>query len=250
MTLVLDVGNTALKWRVHHEQGRTQGDCLHHRRWREVVEGLRLDWNESVDRVWVASVAGRAADAELAGLLETAFGVRPDFYYSQERDEGITNAYSEPRRLGVDRWLAMLEAWHRVGDAVIVDCGSALTLDAVASSGTHQGGYIVPGLGMLRESLAAGTAEVQVGDEDPARAMAAGRSTAEGVRHGILRMTVAFIRDGVVELRRGLADTCRVFLTGGDAHHIAPLLDLEAELAPELVLDGLERVMRRRDHGG
>ena len=141
MTLVLDVGNTALKWRVHHEQGRTQGDCLHYRRWREVVEGLRLDWSESVDRVWVASVAGRAADAELTGLLETAFGVRPDFYYSQERDEGITNAYSEPRRLGVDRWLAMVEAWHRVGDAVIVDCGSALTLDAVAGSGEPGCGY-------------------------------------------------------------------------------------------------------------
>lgn len=250
MTLVLDIGNTALKWRVHHEHGNTQGDCLHGRCWRDVVEGLHAEWGEFVDRIWVASVAGRAADEEVAGLLEATFGLVPDFYYSRGRDQGITNAYAEPRRLGVDRWLAMLEAWHRVGDAVIVDCGSALTLDAVDGSGAHQGGYIVPGLGMLRESLAAGTAEVQVGDEDPARALAPGRNTAEGVRHGILRMTVAFIRDGVVELRRGLADTCRVFLTGGDAHHIAPLLDLEVELAPELVLDGLERVMRRRDHGG
>jgi type III pantothenate kinase len=220
MTLVLDIGNTVLKWRVHHEGGTTQGDCLHDRRWRDVVETLRANWGESVDRIWVAS------------------------------DAGITNAYSESRRLGVDRWLAMLEAWNRVGDAVIVDCGSALTLDAVDASGMHQGGYIVPGLGMLRQSLAAGTAEVQVAEDDPARALAPGPSTAEGVRHGILRMTVAFIRDGVVELRRGLADTCRVFLTGGDAHYIAPLLDLEAEVAPELVLDGLERVMRRRGHGG
>ncbi len=250
MTLVLDIGNTALKWRVHHGGGRTQGDCLHYRRWRDVVENLHADWGGSVDRIWVASVAGRAADAELGELLESVFGLRPDFYYSLEQDAGITNAYSEPRRLGVDRWLAMLEAWHRVGNAVIVDCGSALTLDAVDRSGMHQGGYIVPGLAMLRESLAAGTAEVQVDEEDPARALAPGRNTVEGVRRGILRMTAAFIRDGVVELRRGLADTCRVFLTGGDAHHIAPLLDLEAELAPELVLDGLERVMRRRRHGG
>lgn len=250
MTLVLDIGNTVLKWRVHHEGGTTQGDCLHDRRWCDVVETLKVNWGESVDRIWVASVAGRAADAELAALLEKVFGTRPAFYYSRDEDGGITNAYSESRRLGVDRWLAMLEAWNRVGDAVIVDCGSALTLDAVDASGMHQGGYIVPGLGMLRQSLAAGTAEVQVAEDDPARALAPGRNTAEGVRHGILRMTVAFIRDGVVELRRGLADTCRVFLTGGDAHYIAPLLDLEAEVAPELVLDGLERVMRRRGHGG
>jgi type III pantothenate kinase len=249
MTLVLDIGNTALKWRVYHEGGVTQGDCLHGRAWDEVIGALRVDWGAAVDRIWVASVAGRAADAELSALLERAFALRPDFYYSVAAESGLTNAYAEAHRLGVDRWLAMLEGWHRSGPCVVVDCGSALTLDAVDASGNHRGGYIVPGLGMLRESLAAGTAEVQV-PEDRVTALAPGQSTAEGVRHGILRMTVAFIRDGVLELRRSLADTCTVFLTGGDAEHIAPLLDMEAELAPDLVLDGLERVMRRQGKGG
>lgn len=249
MTLVLDVGNTALKWRLRLGERVVQGGGMHQRAWRDVVARLRLDCSDAVERIWVASVAGREADAELDRLLEDAFGVRPAFYYSVASEAGITNAYQEPERLGVDRWLAMLEAWHCVGAAIIVDCGSALTLDAVDSQGRHQGGYIVPGLGMLRESLASGTAEVQVG-EDGSAALAPGRSTSEGVRHGILRMTVAFIRDAVVELRGGVSDTCRVFLTGGDAHRVAPVLDMAAELAPDLVLDGLERVMRRRENGG
>lgn len=249
MILVLDIGNTALKWRLRAGDQVVQGGGMHRRAWRDVVSRLRGECDQAVEHLWVASVAGREADAELRRLLEEAFGIVPLFYYSTASEAGITNAYQEPERLGVDRWLAMVEAWHCVGAAIIVDCGSALTLDAVDAEGRHQGGYIVPGLGMLRESLASGTAEVQVAEQGRA-ALAPGRSTSEGVRHGILRMTVAFIRDAVVELREGVSDTCRVYLTGGDAHRVAPVLDMAAELAPDLVLDGLERVMRRRANGG
>lgn len=249
MTLILDIGNTALKWRLRSGNDARQGGSMHGRDWAGVVRGLEDICGDDVGDVWVASVAGEAADARLAALLGEAFGVAPSFYYSTAMEGGVHNAYEAPRRLGVDRWLAMIETWHRVGAAIVVDCGSALTLDAVDAAGRHLGGYIVPGLGMLRESLAAGTAEVQVA-EDSRAALMPGRSTAEGVRHGILRMTVAFIEDAVVELREGVSDTCRVFITGGDAQRVATVLALEAEVAPDLVLDGLERVMSGRFDGG
>lgn len=249
MTLILDIGNTAMKWRLRSGIDVRQGGSMHGRDWAGVVQGLRSSCGATVGDIKVASVAGEAADARLATLLGDAFGVAPRFYYSQAREGAVTNAYQQPRRLGVDRWLAMIETWHRAGGSVVVDCGSALTLDAVNAEGRHLGGYIVPGLGMLRESLAAGTAEVQVA-EDSRAALAPGRSTAEGVRHGILKMTTAFIEQAVVELRRGVSDTCKVFITGGDAHRVAAVLDMEAELAPDLVLDGLERVMAGRLDGG
>lgn len=244
MTLVLDIGNTALKWRLHHTNGVTQGEFLHERAWASVIRELGIRATEPVRQVWIASVAGRQADEQVAREVEANVGVAPTFYYSQPRVQGLVNAYAAPQRLGVDRWLAMLESWQCRGASIVVDCGSALTLDAVDASGHHLGGYIVPGLAMLHESLAASTAEVQV-RENRETALAPGRSTAEGVHRGVLRMTVAFIQDGVVELRRGLADTCEVVLTGGDASHLLPVLDMEAELAPDLVLDGLERVMGR-----
>lgn len=249
MTLILDIGNTAMKWRMRRGNDARQGGSMHGRDWPAVVDGLASVCGAEVGPVWVASVAGQQADEELAGLLAGTFGTRPRFYYSTAEEAGLVNAYEEPRRLGVDRWLALIETWHRCGASIVVDCGSALTLDAVAADGRHLGGYIVPGLEMLRESLAAGTAEVKVA-EDSQAALAPGRSTAEGVRHGILRMTVAFIRDAVVELQQGVSDTCKVFITGGDAQRVAPVLALEAELAPDLVLDGLERVMAGRSHGG
>ena len=69
-----------------------------------------------------------------------------------------------------------------------------------------------------------------------------GRSTSEGVRHGVLRMTVSFITDALVALREGLPDTAPVLLTGGDAARVAQLLSFPVILAPDLVLDGLARV--------
>lgn len=244
MRLLLDIGNTAMKWRCRDGDQVQQGDAVHGRDWLQLVRSEAIPWSE-VSRIDVASVAGRDADQQLARAIASRTPVTPAFYYSCAADCGVRNAYQEPARLGVDRWLAVIEAWHRYGPAIIVDFGSALTLDAVDSAGLHRGGYIVPGLGMLERSLIQGTGSVRVSAEPAPDSLAPGCSTSEGVRHGILRMTVAFVTDAVVALREGLPDTAPVLLTGGDAARVAALLPWRAELAPDLVLDGLERVTAR-----
>ncbi|MEE4249205.1 MAG: type III pantothenate kinase [Alcanivoracaceae bacterium] len=239
--LFIDVGNTALKWRWVEAGVVRQGEAVHHRDWGALPSVMNIDW-QKLRRVEVASVAGREADACLAATLTAISPVAPRFYYSCAADAGVINAYSEPSRLGVDRWLAVIEGWNRYGSALIVDCGSALTLDAVDADGVHKGGYIVPGLGMLERSLVSGTGSVRLDDVATDDSIAPGRSTSEGVRRGVLRMTISFIADAVVALREGLPDTAPVLVTGGDAARVARLLPIPAILAPDLVLDGLERV--------
>ncbi len=239
--LYLDIGNTAMKWRYYEDGAVLQGDAVHRRDWSCLQQIEAIDW-PALERIEVASVAGREADPLLAAAIESLGEVRPRFYYSCASDAGIVNAYSEPQRLGVDRWLAVIEAWHRYGAAIIVDCGSALTLDAVTAEGRHLGGYIVPGLAMLERSLIQGTGSVRVDDASAEDSLRPGCSTSEGVKNGIMRMTVAFITDAVVALRQGLPDTAPVLLTGGDAARVARVLPIATELAPDLVLDGLERV--------
>jgi type III pantothenate kinase len=239
--LFLDIGNTALKWRYYADSVVSQGDAVHRRDWSCLQQIEVIDWG-GLDRIEVASVAGREADSVLAAAIKELGRVQPRFYYSCAKDAGIVNAYREPHRLGVDRWLAAIEAWHLYGAAIIVDCGSALTLDAVTTEGEHLGGYIVPGLAMLERSLIQGTGSVRVDNPVLEDSLAPGRSTSEGVRNGIMRMTVAFITDAVVALRQGLPDTAPVLLTGGDAARVARVLPIATELAPDLVLDGLERV--------
>lgn len=241
MQLFLDIGNTALKWRWRHGEISLHGGCAHHRDWTKqlVALGAALPGVPAV--VTVASVAGREADEYLRLALREAFGSAPRFYYSPSADAGVRNAYVQPERLGVDRWLAMVEAWHRSGASIIIDCGSALTLDLVGADGVHAGGYIVPGLRMLENSLVAGTGSISL-DHAGERVMGAGKSTAACVQNGVLRMSVSFITDAVVALQNSVQDTCSIFITGGDANTLLPFLDFAVILSPDLVLDGLERV--------
>lgn len=239
MKLFVDVGNTFMKWRMREGDRVRQGSRAHERDWPALARELSSVATEVPREIHIASVAGPEGDRLLRERLTERFGREPAFYYSEAQACGVRNAYSQARRLGVDRWLAVIEAWHRHGEAIVIDCGSAVTVDAVAGA-RHLGGYIVPGLAMLRGGLLQNTADVHV-SAVRTPSLAPGSSTTEGVENGILLMSVAFITRAVVELRRSLPDTCSVLLTGGDAPALMPWLDEAPVHVPDLVLDGLER---------
>ena len=198
---------------------------------------------EPLAQCLVASVAGREADAALAEALLEGLGVQPVFYYSPAEDGGVINAYAQPERLGVDRWLALVEAWQRTGKAaIVVDCGSALTIDVVDGAGRHGGGYIVPGLRMLESSLLSRTASVRFDEATAWTSLGPGDSTMACVHNGTMLMTVAFIKETVVALQNLVQDTCPVFVTGGDAMYVMAWLPDDFHHLPDMVLDGLERV--------
>lgn len=240
MRLLIDLGNTALKWRL---AGTVRGGSLvHKKRWPDLVARLQEALSgEDIESLNIASVAGPEAQTQLEPALERAFGASVNFIVSGVSALGVHNAYVQPERLGVDRWLAVVESWHRFGASIVIDAGSALTVDAVAGDGHHLGGYIVPGLCMLRNSLDAGTGSVRV-DAVLEHRMTPGVSTGECVNHGTLLMAAAFVREAVVASRRTLPDTCPIIMTGGDAPVLAPRLGFATELVPDLVLDGLERI--------
>ncbi|MCG8436693.1 MAG: type III pantothenate kinase [Pseudomonadales bacterium] len=242
MKLFIDIGNTAMKWRYRRSGSVVQGGCRHGRDWRSVVATLLAGapGEGGLTSIWVASVAGREADAEVAGLLQVATGIQPQFYYSRQSHHGVTSCYPDPVRLGVDRWVAMIEGFRRFGACIIVDCGSALTIDAVDASGRFMGGYIVPGLGMLRGALLRDTADVHI--EPGASSLGLGQSTGQCVHNGLLRMSVAFVTEVVVELRQVLDDTCKVLVTGGDGPELLDVFAFDYAHMPDLVLDGLEFV--------
>ena len=147
MKLFIDIGNTAMKSRYRRSGSVVEGGCRHGRDWRSVVTTLLAGapGEGGLTSIWVASVAGREADAEVAGLLQVATGIQPQFYYSRQSHHGVTSCYPDPVRLGVDRWVAMIEGFRSFGACIIVDCGSALTIDAVDARGRFMGGYIVRG---------------------------------------------------------------------------------------------------------
>ena len=220
--LDLDIGNSRVKWRFGTRQG--------------IESGARLpDVGPSVGRVRICSV--KEGHDELSRECKRVFGLEPEFAVATKSLCGVTSAYEDPSKLGTDRWLAMCAAWNlRRHACIVIDAGTALTIDVVAESGQHLGGYIVPGLATMQRHLWDTTEQVKVSTEESAKTDVYGNNTKSCVANGTLKMCSEFI-NGVLRAP-GVANPA-VFLTGGDVQSILPHIDAEVRLEPYLVLDGL-----------
>lgn len=239
--LQLDVGNSSAKWRlVNHNSVIKRGN--YRRGEGRALEQL-LNCTETLNHIWIASVAAPTAEAELAGLLERQWGVVPWFARTQVRTGSLHNSYVDPARMGVDRWLAMLGARQREqGRLCVIDAGSALTIDFVSAAGRHEGGYIIPGPALMERALLLDTDRVRF-DENVGYALSPGTSTAEAVRHGI-----ALAQAGAVclALERAADDPPALLFCGGAGESLMQLVDRGGHSVPDLVFEGLEAMAALR----
>ena len=240
MILQIDAGNSRVHWRLLDERRipLRRGD----QSWEDGLEALAF---EKVTSLEFASVAGARADALKMTLAhDTRAPIRDFGVFSHQC--GVTNAYSDPSRMGVDRWLAMIGGFHAFGGPLtVLDAGTAITIDYVDVRGVHRGGYILPGLGLMKESLGAGTSGVRA---DPASGgdMGPGTSTTECVHQGI-----AWLFDTMV-VRAGEywgKSKGRLIVTGGDADRMPDGLGAEVVREPDLVFLGMDTVVAG-DHPG
>lgn len=240
--LECDIGNTYCKWRkVVGTQVLEQG-CFPH------LQGYgELGALVGVERIRVASVAGIDSIVQFKAQLQ-GLGVECEVAAPTARAGGVTNAYADPSRLGVDRWLALIAAYNRQSGAVLVlDAGSALTADLVDSSGCHLGGYILPGEKLMKACLLVETGGVRFESEEYTGGLALGCSTADAVNAGVLAAQVGSVMLAIDEAKRQIQQDFAILLTGGGAKMIAEHLadDVLAgiERVPDLVLDGLQWVL-------
>ncbi|MGH1374248.1 MAG: type III pantothenate kinase [Cellvibrionaceae bacterium] len=255
MLLQLDVGNTRLKWRFVERAGEPSvrsgvlvradfgsNQALFEGVLSQLALGERkaFDGRKALDEVQVASVAGAEFDGELARWFSATLGVRAAFAVVSESASGVVVGYDEPALLGVDRWLAVLaaSAISNYQKVLVVDCGSAITID-ILDSGVHRGGYIVPGMRLMVNALFKDTSQVKVA-QLPAGS-GPGRSTSEAVNNGVLLMAAAFVEGVCRRCCFGAEEQWLLLLTGGDAPLVSAALDVgvDQQLSEELVLDGL-----------
>lgn len=243
MILELDVGNTRLKWRLLVNGARIDGGFAPHVPEAGGDQPWRRVGRSAPDRARVASVAGPAFNAALVRELEGEGIGRVDFARSTAHRGRLFSGYREPERMGVDRWLAMLAAAQRCSGAfAVVDAGSAITLDLVAAEGKHQGGWIVPGLRMMRSALLAGTAGIRLPEAEIEAPVLPGRDTAEAVGFGTVLLAQDFLVRRVEAFRKQFPGA-PLFVTGGDGERIAPPALEDRVVVPELVLDGLAEAL-------
>jgi len=227
--LLLDVGNSAIKWRLASASGLLSegGRAEDMATLGAVLKGR--DWQ----RVAIASVAADHKDATFAEVATAGRPVQIHYATSDAELLGLRNRYPAPQSLGVDRWLAMLAAWHHMGGPLcVVDAGTAITLDLISQDGLHQGGFILPGAELMHRSLGMSTGKIRVNNLT-APAVAPGEDTAACVSGGIWLAV-----KGLLGAALAAYPEHRFVLTGGGA---AALLTLTPgiEHQPDLVMEGL-----------
>ena len=199
--------------------------------------------SDKVCFVAVSCVKGDEYVRALASTVKDVWGVTLSIAVTSATQLGITCAYDDPSRLGIDRWLVMLAAWNRYKKPIcIVDCGSAITIDLIASSGLHMGGYILPGLRLGVEGLLKGTDKVVVDFDNLTKAtLSVGQNTTEAVYNGALFSLNSSVNAAMKILRRSCkGGACTLLLTGGDGELLSELTTLESVYDEDLVLHGLK----------
>lgn len=236
MIICIDSGNTRIKWGVHDgAQWLAQGAVVH----AEVdqLTALALRW-PAATRVVLANVAGAAAGERIRAALGPLVG-RLDEVRSSAAAGGVVNGYRFPEKLGVDRWCALIGARSLSrSPTLVVMAGTATTIDTLAADGRFVGGLILPGVELMRESLAQGTAGLPV---------------AAGEYHAYPQCTEDAIHSGVIEAQAGAIERAYArlagdehvcLLAGGNAGLLAPALAIPHRLVDNLPLEGLKEIAK------
>lgn len=251
MILLLDAGNSRLKWALLRNGQFEHGGALEHTQ-TPLKELATAAWSEldKPEGIWVANVAGETLRRSLNAWVRRRWKLAPVYVTASAEQCGIRNAYAQPQCLGVDRWLALLAARERyTGPLCIVDCGTALTFDLLAADNRHLGGLIVPGLQLMRDALAERSEAIRTGIEQAKAEQVAflGSNTGTAVTGGTLYAVVATIDRILGDLKAEVGRNLHCILTGGDATRLLPLLACKAQHEPDLVLYGLARLARLQE---
>jgi type III pantothenate kinase len=232
--LAIDAGNTRIKWGVRDSQRWLATGAIATADSKSLADALRS--TRSATSAIASNVAGPKVQTDIEQACARS-GIALRVIRSEARQLGVTNGYGDPAQLGADRWAALIAA-HRAegGHKLVVNAGTALTVDALTGEGQFLGGLIVPGPALMRRSLDRGTAGLRLTDgvfrEFPG-------ATPDAITSGAIQACAgAIARLGEAMARRGAAPG-RIILSGGAAPEIAPYLPIAHSIHENLVLDGL-----------
>lgn len=244
MTVLVDIGNTRIKWATLASGKLVRRGSAVHRDSLEAAVAAFAAELPARSRIIAANVAGERMAERLRALVATRPGASLTFVATAAQQFGVRCAYAEPSRLGVDRWIAVLAAYHAArGAACAIDAGTAVTFDAVDAKGTHLGGLILPSARLLAAALDRNTSDIGATAAAPAVARGLellGRNTDSAVGHAAWLALSAALDRAVATVERALGARPAVYLTGGDAEPLRGWLETRVELRADLVLDGLK----------
>ena len=232
--IAIDAGNTRIKWGIHDGARWLDQGALPTSEVSRLAE-VSAHWPRG-ERVVACNVAGEVVGATISAALASRFGAL-HWLRSSAQCCGVRNGYEYPERLGADRWAALIGARAQTADACLVVCvGTATTVDWLAADGEFRGGLILPGVDLMRASLARNTAQLPLAEGE---FRCAPRNTMDAIVSGCLHAQIGAIERMYAKLAAEPGARC--LLTGGAAPSLVPHLQIPFVLVESLILDGLVR---------
>lgn len=244
--LLLDIGNTRIKWVLIEGENMLAGGQWFH----DAEYGLSLiqiDPNDVPGQIIVSNVAGSEIRQQVIDWAHKTYSLPVHFVVASSEDYDVKNAYETPDDLGSDRWLSLI-ACHSLyqADTCVVDAGSAITIDLLTAAGKHLGGYILPGFTSLKQALHRDTSLIQHSpDLSRSANLQPGKSTSECIDNGSLVAICSTIEGVVQNFEKQTGEKIQCIVTGGDGTRLSDKLHLPHLLEPALVLKGMAIVGNR-----
>lgn len=240
MKLLLDIGNSSVNWALAEDDKFIESGAFHYTSY-DIVQ--RLNENllslQQPKQVLVANVAGDDVLGTLTAWVEQQWQCECWLAKVSANFNTLKNSYTDTGQMGIDRWLAMVAAWEKYKSALfIVDCGTALTLDAIDEDGKHLGGYIIPGIELMQASLIERTGRINASPGQEIESSFA-NNTQAAINNGAFFTTISVIENALDNFAKELKSQPRCIISGGMAKQINSLLKEPFEHNTNLVLSGL-----------
>lgn len=237
MIALVDIGNTRTKYCFVNNKQREEISSIENEK---LSNDYLLSHFNQVDKIIVASVSHN-------GLTDTIefwckeHEVSYQRVVSEKSRNSIVSAYHQPSQLGVDRWLTLIAAneLYPNENILIIDAGTATTIDLLAASGEHQGGWILAGIDTLFGSVLNNTSQVWA-SSTRAASLAFGASSSENVNNATWAATVGAVSQAILQSEQQGVAINKILVTGGNGHSLAALLSHKSTLVDDLVFVGLQ----------
>jgi type III pantothenate kinase len=241
MILLIDIGNTRIKWAMLENNHLREQEAAPHAAWSHTECDAAFGHLPRPSRIIVGNVGGDRIGGIVRDVSFAHWGVEPELIHSTAEAAGIRNAYSEAWKLGVDRWLAMIAAVSIHRSAVcVVGIGTAATIDGVDATGRHLGGLIVPGPELMVESLLKNTSEIARRTENGSIGQGVfANNTLGAIRQGAANSIAALAERAVDSMHAEIGSQPALVLTGGAATDVGRQIRFAHVIIPDLVLKGL-----------
>jgi type III pantothenate kinase len=241
MKLLVDAGNTRIKWALVNGRDwlcngvlpAAQADRLARDIADQVARQNPGAGLHDIRQIWASNVAGEECARHIRNIA-AGMTVQPHFIVAGEMQCGVRNGYSEPSQLGSDRWAALIAAWHLLQrECLMVDTGTATTIDTLSAQGEFVGGLILPGIRLMQRSLVTATNQL---NPEPGKYAPFPQNSADALYSGAIQATC-----GAIERQYNLFDDdcAPLLLSGGAARVLLPYLDRQRFGAPPRVVDNL-----------